>query len=132
MVNWWFGLVISDSSGPPCNNLFQKRIPGIQTTNPNHQFYPIFHWLSKGAVVALVNLVVGSSIVFGPTSYKKILSIKWVFCAMTSLKYTARLTDLDSLRLSLDTLNCHFNKVLSFEALPTIGCLCFLSRFNLC
>ena len=39
MVNWWFGLVVWDSilGVPLSNNPLHKGIPGIQTTNPNHQ-----------------------------------------------------------------------------------------------
>ena len=34
MVNWWFGILAM----PISNHPIPKGIPGIQTTNPNHQF----------------------------------------------------------------------------------------------
>ena len=40
MVNWSFGSVVWDSNRGTAslsNNSFHKGIPGIQTTNPNHQ-----------------------------------------------------------------------------------------------
>ena len=46
MVNGWFGARWFGILGlPQSNNPFHEGIPGIQTTNPNHQLYN--HWLTK-------------------------------------------------------------------------------------